>query len=100
MFRAFKKIYDETEDKERETIDLRLIVSDVIKKEMDVLNATICENNKKIRIWAVHDFTEKIEKLFGKDKKEEEQKISEDDKIKSENKRKRKKFNFWKLFFI
>jgi hypothetical protein len=50
MFRAIKKIYDETEDKERETIDLRLIVSDVIKKEIDVLNATIYESNKKIRI--------------------------------------------------
>ena len=90
MFRAIKKIYDETEDKERETIDLRLIVSDVIKKEMDVLNATICESNKKIRIWTVHDFTEKIEKLFGKDKKEEEQKNSEDDKIKSENNEEKK----------
>ena len=90
MFRAIKKIYDETEDKERETIDLRLIVSDVIKKEMDVLNATICESNKKIRIWTVHDFTEKIEKLFGKDKKEEEQKISEDDKIKRDNNEEKK----------
>ena len=60
MHDAIKKIYEDYEDKERGTIDLRNVVRDVIKKKEEVLDATICESNRKIRIWTIQDFVEKI----------------------------------------
>ena len=91
MYDNIKKLYEEFEDKERGTIDLRNVIRDVIKKKEEILDATICESNRKIRIWTIQDFVEKIYFLLkGKkpDNNNDNFKMPEEDSKEKENKEK------------
>jgi ankyrin repeat protein len=93
MYDNIKKLYEEFEDKERGTIDLRNVIRDVIKKKEEILDATICESNRKIRIWTIQDFVEKIYFLL-KGKKPDGNgdgfEVPEEDSKKSEKEEKNK----------
>ena len=82
---AIKKIYEDFDDKERGTIDLRNVVREVIKKKEEVLDATICESNRKIRIWTVQDFIGKIYKLLEEKRSGNEPNDIEEESKKNEN---------------
>lgn len=59
-----KKKYEICEDMIRETFDLRDIVRDLIHQKEEVIDATVCKSNWKLRVWAANDFSTKILKLF------------------------------------
>ena len=57
-------IYKKCKDLDRETFDLTEIIQKLTKKSDEFVKATVCEKNKKIRVWTANDFNEKIVEEF------------------------------------
>ena len=59
-----KNIYDNSEDLERDTIDLRDIVRCMVDRVDGVIDSMVSEKNWNLRIWTALDFNIKIIKLL------------------------------------
>ena len=57
-------IFKKCKDLDRETFDLTEIIKNLTKKSDEFVKATVCEKNKKIRVWTANDFNEKIVEEF------------------------------------
>jgi ankyrin repeat protein len=53
-------IFKKCKDLDRGTFDLTEIVKNLTKKSDEFVKATVCEKNKKLRVWTANDFNEKI----------------------------------------
>jgi ankyrin repeat protein len=61
MSEPIKNIFKKSKDIDRDTIDLRDIVRDVLSnKKEEFIDSTINEKNHKLRVWVANDFNEKI----------------------------------------
>ena len=59
-----KNIYDISEDLERDTMDLREIVRNMVDKDDGIIDSMICVKNWNLRVWTALDFNVKIIKLL------------------------------------
>jgi hypothetical protein len=59
-----KSISDLSEDLERDTMDLREIVRNMVQRDDEVIDSMVCTKNWKLRIWTALDFNIKIIKIF------------------------------------
>jgi ankyrin repeat protein len=64
MNAAINKYIMKSDDPNAEYVDLRDFVRNIINKNEKILNSTICSNNRKVRLWNVQDFNNKICKLL------------------------------------
>ena len=64
MNQPIQSIYEISEDLERDTLDLREIVSNFVIREENVINAMISKKNQKLRVWTAVDFNSKIVNLM------------------------------------
>ena len=82
MRKGIAERYKASEDKNRDTIDLRDVVNEAfermrIKKKEEYVDATIGKENWRLRVWNAFDFNEKICKVLKVDEKEEEKQEEE-----------------------
>ena len=59
-----QSISDISEDLERDTMDLREIIRNMVKRDDEVIDSMVCSKNWKLRVWTALDFNIKIIKLF------------------------------------
>ena len=59
-----KSISDVSEDLERDTMDLREIVRNMVQRDDEVIDSMVCTKNWKLRVWTALDFNIKIIKIF------------------------------------
>ena len=64
MTEPIRIIFKKCKDLDRETFDLTEIIKNLTKKSDEFVKATVCEKNKKIRVWTANDFNEKIVEEF------------------------------------
>ena len=65
MLDPIRNKFNACKDLDRETFDLREVIRPLINKKEEILNATICEKNRNVRVWVAKDFVVKINKALG-----------------------------------
>ena len=91
MNQPIQSIYEISEDLERDTLDLREIVSNFVLREENVINSMISKKNQKLRVWTAVDFNSKIVNLMNS--KLEEIKENENENEEEQNNNENNKEN-------
>ena len=80
-----KSIYDISEDLERDIIDLRDIVRNMVYRVDEAIDSLVCTKNWKLRVWTALDFNIKIIKLFDSVINKENEQGNEEEQNNNEN---------------
>ena len=90
MNTLIKSIYVISEDLERDIMDLREVVRNLVDRVEGVIDSMVCVKNWKLRVWTAFDFSNKIIKLLGSVleemiKEKEKENGNEEEQINNEN---------------
>ena len=80
-----KSIYDISEDLERDIIDLRDIVRNMVYRVDEAIDSLVCTKNWKLRVWTALDFNIKIIKLLDSVISKENEQGNEEEQNNNEN---------------
>ena len=80
-----KSIYDISEDLERDIIDLRDIVRNMVYRVDEAIDSLVCTKNWKLRVWTALDFNIKIIKLLDSVINKENEQGNEEEQNNNEN---------------
>ena len=80
-----KSIYDISEDLERDIIDLRDIVRNMVYRVDEAIDSLVCTKNWKLRVWNALDFNIKIIKLLDSVINKENEQGNEEEQNNNEN---------------
>lgn len=84
MNHGIQKHYQKSEEPNAQFVDLRSFIKNVINKNDSIVNSTISQDNWKIRLWNVNDFSTKICRLLIGSVEEDTNKENKEE-IKKEN---------------
>lgn len=74
MFEIIKNIYERSSNRQKDNIDMRNVIKEILNKEDDrFIDVAICRSNWNLALWRAYDFSKKINELL-KEEKEKEQK--------------------------
>ena len=80
-----KSFYDISEDLERDIIDLRDIVRNMVYRVDEAIDSLVCTKNWKLRVWTALDFNIKIIKLLDSEINKENEQGNEEEQNNNEN---------------